>query len=59
MLTFVSTIFILIYSTDAAKEGRDKSLTNIQYHKKLVIVIYVNKNNEHILNTLYDCDIKT
>ena len=30
MVTFVSTIFILIYSTDAAKERRDKSLTNIQ-----------------------------
>ena len=30
MVTFVSTIFILIYSTDAAKEKRDQSLTNIQ-----------------------------
>ena len=30
MVTFVSKIFILIYSADVAKERRDKSLTNFQ-----------------------------
>ena len=30
MVTFVSTIFILIYSTDIAKDRRDKSLKNFQ-----------------------------
>ena len=30
MVTFVSTIFILIYSTDVANKRRDKSLKNFQ-----------------------------
>ena len=51
MVTLASTIFILIYSTDAVR-GEIKVLqtSNVQYqyHNKLVIVTYVSKNNEYM-----------